>query len=344
MVSRAVPKGTISTYLVEEALQAFAARGMSHAELLCDIGLAPDCLAEPGGRVPVPFYGRIWRRLARRFDDEFFGMDPRGMRSGSFEFLCRACLSQPTVGAALIHGLAFLGLTFERLRGELVRSQSLAEIILREPAGAPNRAFAYFTYWMIVHGVACWLAGRRIPILAIELRCPEPAFTADYKVMFSDNLRFNQSRTRIIFAAEVLDVPLRRSEADLQRFLAEAPCNILEKYRDSDSLASRIKLQLRQLPGEQWPTSEALAHTLCMSPATLRRRLAEQAQSYQAIKDTVRKEQAIDWLADPLMTYSDIATQLGFADISAFYKAFRKWTGTNPGHYRNLILAQVDSA
>jgi len=74
------------------------------------------------------------------------------------------------------------------------------------------------------------------------------------------------------------------------------------------------------------------------------RRLAEQAQSYQAIKDTVRKEQAIDWLADPSMTYSDIATQLGFADISAFYKAFRKWTGTNPGHYRNLILAQADSA
>jgi AraC-like DNA-binding protein len=267
-------------------------------------------------------------------------MDPRRLKSGSFEFLCRACLSQPTLGTALDHGLTFLGLTFERLRGELIPNQSLAEVVLREPAGPPNRAFAYFTYWMIVHGVACWLAGRRIPILSVELRCAEPDFTADYRVMFSDSLRFNQQRTRIIFAAEALDLPVRRSEADLERFLTEAPCNILEKYRDTDSLASRIKTQLRLLPGEAWPTSEAMAQTLCMSPATLRRRLAEQGQPYQAIKDNVRKERVLDWLAEPSMSYSDIASQLGFADISAFYKAFRKWTGTNPGHYRNLILAQ----
>nr|WP_244309224.1 AraC family transcriptional regulator [Pseudomonas duriflava] len=329
--------------MVHEALQGFCEENLTPTELLSAVGLPSDILQVTTGRVPVPFYGKLWRRLARRYDDEFFGMDPRGMRSGSFEFLCRAGMSQPTVGAALTHGLAFLNLMFERLQGELMPSRSLAEIILREPQGPPNRAFAYFTYWMIVHGVACWLAGRRIPLLAVELRCEEPAFTADYRVMFSDNLRFNQNRTRIIFAASALDLPVRRSEPDLQRFLAEAPCNILEKYRDSDSLASRIKTQLRLVPGEHWPTSEVLVQTLCMSPATLRRRLAERGQSYQAIKDAVRKERAIDWLAEPAMSYSDIASQLGFADISSFYKAFRKWTGTNPGHYRNLILAQTDS-
>ena len=48
---------------------------------------------------------------------------------------------------------------------------------------------------------------------------------------------------------------------------------------------------------------------------------------------------ATEWLADASVSYGEIAERLGFADVSSFYKAFRKWTGINPGHYRNLILA-----
>ena len=135
----------------------------------------------------------------------------------------------------------------EHLPAQLVRQQSLAEIVLLEP-DEPKRAFTYFTYWMIVHGVACWLAGRRIPILAIELRCAQPDFCDDYQVMFSDNLRFDRPRTRMIFSADCLDLPIKRSPQELQRFLAHAPANILVKYRDPESLATRIKHDLRQMP------------------------------------------------------------------------------------------------
>ena len=53
---------------------------------------------------------------------------------------------------------------------------------------------------------------------------------------------------------------------------------------------------------------------------------------------SVRKELAIVWLADAEVSFADIAERLGFADTSSFYKAFRKWSGSNPGHYRSLIL------
>jgi AraC-like DNA-binding protein len=245
---------------------------------------------------------------------------------------------QPSVAAGLTSGLGFLSLMLERMPAELVRQQSLAEIVLLEDDHDPRRAFTYFTYWMIVHGVACWLAGRRIPILAIELRCSQPDFCDDYQVMFSENLRFDRPRTRMIVSADCLDLPIKRTAEELQRFLAHAPANILVKYRDPQSLASRIKHDLRQLPAEQWPETEALAQRLCMSASTLRRRLSEEGQTYQAIKDSVRKELAIVWLAEPSISFADIATRLGFADASSFYKAFRKWSGSNPGHYRSLIL------
>ncbi len=331
-------KDTISMQLVREALLQSCAPGAATDEVLHKVGIDPAGLRQGTARVPASAYARLWRLLARRLDDEFFGMDPRRLKSGSLAFLCRSAMAQPTLASGLDSVLGFLTLMFERMPAQLVHQQSLAEIVLLEDEHEPRRAFTYFTYWMIVHGVACWLAGRRIPILAIELRGPQPDFCDDYRVMFSDNLRFERPRTRMIIAADCLDLPIKRSEEELKRFLAHAPANILVKYRDPESLASRIKQQLRQLPGEQWPESESLAQSLCMSASTLRRRLAEEGQSYQALKDSVRKELAIVWLAEPQISFAEIAGRLGFADTSSFYKAFRKWSGSNPGHYRSLIL------
>lgn len=334
-------KDTIAIQLVREALLQSCAPGAATDEALSKVGIDPARLTADEGRVPASQYARLWRLLARRCDDEFFGMDPRPLKSGSLAFLCRSAMAQPTLAAALDTGLTFLSLMLEKLPAQLVHQQSLAEIVLLEDDAEPRRAFTYFTYWMIVHGVACWLAGRRIPILAIELRCAEPDFTDDYRVMFSENLRFERPRTRMIFSADCLDLPIKRSAEELKRFLAQAPANILVKYRDPDSLASRIKQDLRQLPAEQWPETEALAQQLCMSASTLRRRLAEEGQTYQGLKDSVRKELAITWLAEPSISFVEIAARLGFADASSFYKAFRKWSGSNPGHYRTLILNEV---
>ena len=335
-------KDTISIHLVREALLQSCAPGVATEEVLSKVGIDPQLLGSADARVPASAYARLWRLLARRGDDEFFGMDPRKLKSGSFAYLCRYAMAQPSLAAGLNCALGFLSLMFERMPALLVRQQSLAEIVLLEDDHEPRRAFSYFTYWMIVHGVACWLAGRRIPILAIELRCPRPDFCDDYQVMFSENLRFARPRTRMIFSADCLDLPIKRSAEELKRFLAYAPANILVKYRDSQSLASRIKHDLRQLPGEHWPETEALAQRLCMSASTLRRRLAEEGQTYQGLKDSVRKELAIVWLAEPSISFAEIATRLGFADVSSFYKAFRKWSGSNPGHYRSLILNEVE--
>ncbi|WP_347900413.1 AraC family transcriptional regulator [Pseudomonas purpurea] len=334
-------KDTISIHLVREALLQSCTAGDASDEVLRKVSIDPALLELFEARVPATHYARLWRLLARRTGDEFFGMDPRKLKSGSLAFLCRSSMAQPTVATALESGLNFLSLMLERMPAQLVRQQSLAEIVLLEDDPQPRRAFTYFTYWMIVHGVACWLAGRRIPILAIELRCPRPDFCHDYEVMFSENLRFDRPRTRMIFSADCLDLPIKRNAEELKRFLAHAPANILVKYRDPQSLASRIKQDLRHLSAEHWPETDTLAQRLCMSASTLRRRLAEEGQTYQGLKDSVRKELAIAWLAEPSISFAEIAMRLGFADASSFYKAFRKWSGSNPGHYRSLILNEA---
>ncbi|CAK16286.1 AraC family transcriptional regulator [Pseudomonas entomophila] len=333
-------KDTISMQLVREALLQTCPAGEPDAALLARAGIDAEQLDRPEARVSAESYARLWRLLARRCNDEFFAMDRRGLRSGSLAFIARSAMAQPTLGAALDGVLAFLSLMLEDLQPSLVRQQSLAEIVINEPSDQPRRAFTYFTFWMIVHGVACWLAGRRIPILAIDLRCAEPPFCDDYRVMFSENLQFERPRTRMIIAAECLELPVRRTDEELQRFLAEAPGNILVKYRDPASLARHIRHRLLTVSPGAWPDAEQVAGTLHMSVSTLRRRLSEEGQSYQGIKDGVRRELAIAWLAQARLGLGDIAERLGFADVSSFHRAFRKWFGCNPGHYRSLVTRE----
>ncbi|QXH49803.1 AraC family transcriptional regulator [Pseudomonas fakonensis] len=332
-------KDTISMQLVREALLQSCPSDAVDA-VLAQAGIDATQLRLPEARVGADAYARLWRLLARRCNDEFFAMDPRGLRSGSLAFVCRAAMMQPTLADGLRCVLDFLGLMLEDLQPSLVRQPGLAEIVINEPRDATRRAFTYFTFWMIVHGVACWLAGRRIPILAIDLRCAEPPFCDDYRVMFSENLQFERPHTRMIIAADCLDLPLKRSVEELQRFLAEVPGNILVKYRDPASLGRRIRNDLLALDPARWPDADQLARQLCLSPSTLRRRLADEGQSYQGLKDSVRRELAIAWLSATEPGLGEIAERLGFADSSSFYKAFRKWFGCNPGHYRALIGRQ----
>ncbi|ARU88618.1 AraC family transcriptional regulator [Pseudomonas sp. M30-35] len=336
-------KGTISIQLVSEAIYELQRGGADVRQLLEQAGIAPGLLAKPYARVSCEQYAQLWLALAQRTDDEFFGLNARRMKVGSFAFMARTASQEPTLERALQGALRFLGLIFEDLTPRLQRAGGMAEIVLEQAPGSVStrgRAFADFTMWMIVHGLACWLVGRRIPIIAIEVQRPKPDYIEDYRVMFSENLRFNRPQSRLLFNAQWLDLPIRRSAEELKLFLRTAPQGILVKYRDPQSHAARIKTYLRAMKPERWPDIEAISAYFFMAPSTLRRKLSQEGQSYQSLKDHVRRDMAISRLDQGEINFNDLAFDLGFADASAFYKAFKKWTGSTPGQYHSMMYPQ----
>ena len=55
-----------------------------------------SCSANPTRGSPRTPYSRLWLDLARRMDDEFFGMDARRLKSGSFAFMSRCAIHEQT--------------------------------------------------------------------------------------------------------------------------------------------------------------------------------------------------------------------------------------------------------
>jgi AraC-like DNA-binding protein len=131
-----------------------------------------------------------------------------------------------------------------------------------------------------------------------------------------------------------LELPVIQTANSARPFLRDAPASFVVKYRNPGSLAARVRKTLRALPMASWPAADQMAARLNVAEATMRRRLKQEGHTYQSIKDDLRRDIAIGELQQSRRTIADIAASVGFAEPSAFHRAFRKWTGMRPTDYR----------
>jgi hypothetical protein len=268
-------KGTVSICFVHEALACVQDRGLDPGRLLSRAGISPELLASPQARVSSSHYAQLWHVIAQTLDDEFFGMDSHRMKAGSFTLLCYAVIHSDTLERALRRALRFLRLVLDDMVGELHRDDEVARIVLKDTAPAPpstgvpppRRAFAYSTYLIMLHGLACWLVGRRIPLMRADFRCAEPDFSGELRVLFSQTLAFGQESSGITFPVKYLDMTNIQNERTMKEFLRSAPANFLVKYKNSAGLAARIRRHLREMPPAAWPDFATLARQFHSSAA-----------------------------------------------------------------------------
>lgn len=85
---------------------------------------------------------------------------------------------------------------------------------------------------------------------------------------------------------------------------------------------------------EEDPDIDTAAEALGYSRRTLTRRLHEEATSFLHVKDQLRRSLALQLLIANQLPVETIADRVGFADLTTFHRAFKKWTGTTPLAYR----------
>ena len=302
-------------------------------------------IADTASRIPIDRYAALYNRLNRELDDEGFGLFGQPMRVGSFEFLCRGCLSAPTLAEALTRAARFLHVVLPDLAVSVRRAHGHAELViaetrkLAEQTDDAGRVFAFEWLLRLLHGLACWLAGRGIGLDNVIFPYRKPAHFADYALIFTEDSRFaptvpGGAGTLVAsFNANLLDLPIRRDEAALTAFLDGAPGKITMLYRRDREMVIRVRDLLRAaLPATL--CLDEIADRLFLSPRTIHRRLEEEGSSFRGIKDALRRDMALARLAKTKDSIAKVATDLGYADTSAFYRAFIEWTGMAPVHYR----------
>lgn len=191
-------------------------------------------------------------------------------------------------------------------------------MIVLHDDGRTRRLFAYGTWFILVHGFACWLARRRIPLIEMRFRASAPSDDSDYRMRFCEDVTFSAEETLIRFDRSFLDLKLSGTEASLRAFLENAPANILVKYRNESSTTAQVRRRLRNQAPDDWPDLDALSRLLNLSAATLQRRLLAEGTNYRQLKDELRRDIAIELFSNTSLTVAEVAARTGFQEASAF--------------------------
>jgi AraC-like DNA-binding protein len=81
-------------------------------------------------------------------------------------------------------------------------------------------------------------------------------------------------------------------------------------------------------------SAAAIARLFSLHRRTLNRRLNAEGFGFRQVANEVRFEIACELLANTAMALSQIAAVLNYSELSAFTRAFRRWSGLTPSTWR----------
>ena len=111
---------------------------------------------------------------------------------------------------------------------------------------------------------------------------------------------------------------------------------VLEEMPREDVLLASVRRVVGELMRDGDPTLTQVARKLAMGSRTLQRRLKEDGVDFKMLVDDTRRRFALSYLRDRKHTLTDIAYLLGYSEVSAFNRAFRRWTGSTPSDHRRV--------
>jgi AraC-like DNA-binding protein len=109
---------------------------------------------------------------------------------------------------------------------------------------------------------------------------------------------------------------------------------MLDELPPADTFAGRVRRVLLEELRLGAPSLARLAARMRMSERTLQRNLGREGASMQALLDEVRHQLSLRHLAESKESIAEISFLLGFAEVRACHRAFKRWTGLTPAAYR----------
>ncbi|TNC86085.1 MAG: AraC family transcriptional regulator [Thalassolituus sp.] len=137
----------------------------------------------------------------------------------------------------------------------------------------------------------------------------------------------------LTFSREQANAELHSSDNQMAAML-EATLNERLAEQEKGSLVIQLSIWLEgQLP-EGEPTLAEAAERFNLSARSFQRRLADEELTWKQLLEKTRRTLVERHLSVPGTTVTQLAFMLGFSDVSAFSRAFKKWYGMSPSQFR----------
>ena len=319
--------GSVSVLLVRPVVAAIGSAGLEAFWGATD--LTPQILADDDARVSAAQFCVAWSEGVRLSRDPQLALRiAAATPSGAFGIVEYVCRSSPTLGAALRQWVRYLNLLDDAVTVGLVVEGDRAYLRVERESEAPAPA-SHELCWALVARQARELSAAPFRLTSVELTHRVPGNIAAYRAWFDAPVVFGAERTQLVMPAAALDASLVSSDPKLLAILTRAADELGRKVSTDPTLTAQIKRVLREALRSDEATIDSVASKLGLTGRSLQRRLKDEGTAFQTVREEVRRELAQRYLDDDL-SIAEISFLLGFSEPSAFFRAFKRWTGQTP--------------
>ncbi|MBB2487852.1 AraC family transcriptional regulator ligand-binding domain-containing protein [Mitsuaria sp. WAJ17] len=309
---------------VAGVLELARSRDLDPARLLAHAGLARSALVSP--QQLLALLAALQRALPAA--DTPFVLGQLSL-PGHGGLASHALLQAATLGEALSLLCRYAGRLTPLLTPRLLHHGDETLLLWTESCGLPaaQRAFVIDMHMSALKSLCQWQGGAPLPWRFCFNRT-RPRDLSQHVVFLGAELSFGCQIDAMRLPATLLSQTWPRA---VKPNLAQGA---LEQDADPGAAARGLLAALYDwlLPRyREAPSLEQAAQAFGLSPATLKRRLAQHGSHYQAQLDQARSHVALYLLLLNRRSSEVVARELGFHDRSSFRRSFKRWTGLTPG-------------
>jgi AraC-like DNA-binding protein len=334
-------RASISVVLLRPLAAALAGAPGSLATFLESSDLTPQMLADADARVSPAQFCVAWAEALRLSGDPSLALHlAENTPAGAFGIVEYVCRSAPTLREALRQWIRYLALLDDAVEVGLVESDGLVALRVLSESEAPAPASHELCFALVArHARAMCSSAFRLAGVRYSHRA-DPAQRARHREFFRCAISFGADQTEILFEPAVLEQPLKTADPSLLAILLPAADEQRGRKPPEALFADQVRRALRSGFRTESTQLEQIAALLGLTPRNLQRRLKDEGLSFQTLRDEQRSELADRYLREG-MSLAEISFLLGFSEPSAFFRAFKRWTGKTPVERRAHFAQQL---
>jgi AraC-like DNA-binding protein len=308
-------------------------------EALKRVEIDPSILMENNRAVAFTAVANLLEDVARALNCPDFGMRfaERQNLVSLMSPLDRLVRSAPTLGRATLLGIKNMAvyspairetlefdynknlfrLRYETRRGDLGLTPQLSERTL-----------------LLICNASFLLTGGKVKAREVWFMHTRVSPQHVYRTRFGSTVRFSQECDAVFFTGD--DLRQKVVSSDKEAFRNEVKLVQTMFPAINDNIEIPVGDFLRDNL-QSMATRKHLADHLGLSTRTLHRKLSAAGWTFESIRDDVRRNLAILYLARNDLTLTEVAGMLGYSELAVFSRSCQRWFCSTPGTLRRLL-------
>jgi AraC-like DNA-binding protein len=324
-------------------VEAIRTAGGDPDQILRSVGLERAAFSDPHGFIACSDFARLLEEAARRTGDDCFGLhfgegyNPKG--AGPVTYVV---LNSPTIAVGLQNVGRYLSVHNEAatvsflVEGRFAYARHrLADLAMESPRQHNEYSMA------IGLSLIRLMAGSQWTPVEVHFAHPPPHQISEHARIFRAPVLFSCPTNAFAIEREFVERQVPAADERLYAVLRRYLDGVLEEMPREDFLLGSVRRVVGELMRDGDPTLTQVARKLQVGSRTLQRRLKEDGVDFKMLVDDTRRRFALSYLRDREHTLTDIAYLLGYSEVSAFNRAFRRWTGSTPSDHRRVAKGRA---